>query len=547
MSYSSKKNSLLHFKIESTFFKMLFHSYNFIFVFLPFTIVLFFVIGSKGHHSLAISFLVGMSLFFYGWWNPVYLALITGSILFNYFIGTTLYSNVQSTYSFKKGMLIIGVSSNLILLGYFKYANFFVENLNKLIGNSIYIEHIILPLGISFFTFQQITFLVDAYKGETQKSNFLHYCLFVTFFPQLIAGPILHHKEILPQFSRKSFFKFNHLNFAVGITIFALGFFKKIVLADRIAPYATPIFEAAELGMALTFFEAWMGALAYTFQIYFDFSGYSDMAIGMTRMVGIKLPMNFYSPYKAKNIIEFWRRWHITLSRFMKDYLYIPLGGNRKGPWRRTVNLMLTMLLAGLWHGANWTFVAWGGVHGLYIIINHAWQSFNRTFSSYWTLQSFWLTRILAHSITFFAIAVAWVFFRSESFTGAVNMLSSMALLNGFSLPVSFEPWVGSWSPALIGAGISFDGSFNNNLMNSYKGSKLLGQLCLLAWLAPNTHQFMLSYKPTLEIYSGKVRPWFSRRLEWKPNLFWAVFVVVLIVYGVIKAPGPSEFLYFQF
>ena len=526
---------------------MLFHSYEFIFVFLPLTIILFFAIGGRGHHSLAISFLVGMSLFFYGWWNPVYLVLITGSILFNYFLGMTLNNNEGGTYFSIRGILIIGVIGNLALLGYFKYANFFVENLNILTGNSIHLEQIVLPLGISFFTFQQITFLIDAYKGETQENNFLHYCLFVTFFPQLIAGPIVHHKEMLPQFAKKSFFKFNHSNFAIGITIFALGFFKKIVLADRVALYSTPVFEAAELGTVLTFFEAWMGALAYTFQIYFDFSGYSDMAIGITRMVGVKLPMNFYSPYKAKNIIEFWRRWHITLSRFMKDYLYLPLGGNRRGPWRRAVNLMVTMLLGGLWHGANWTFVAWGGLHGIYIVINHAWHSLNRTLSNYWTFQSGWLTRSLAQGITFLAIVVAWVFFRSESFTGAINMLSSMALLNGISLPVSLEPWIASWFPSLVGSGISFDGSFNNHLIVSSKGGKLLVQLFLLVWLAPNTHQFMLSHNPSLAIYDGKIKAWFSRRLEWKPNLFWAVCVVILIVYGVIKAPGPSEFLYFQF
>ncbi len=313
---------------------MLFNSYEFIFLFLPITLLGFHLIGKHEHYRIAIAWLVGASLFFYGWWNPAYLGLILFSILFNYSIGVLLGNSPGNKLS-KKTILTIGVSINLLVLGYYKYANFFVDTLNALNSTNIVLYEVILPLAISFFTFQQITYLVDSYRGQTKEYKFLHYCLFVTFFPQLIAGPIVHHKEMLPQFANNIVYKIRSKNLAIGITIFALGLFKKVVLADGVSVYSTPVFDAAESGVILTFFEAWAGALAYTFQLYFDFSGYSDMAIGIARMFGILLPLNFNSPYKSTSIIDFWRRWHITLSRFLRDYLYIPLGGNKKGKLRR--------------------------------------------------------------------------------------------------------------------------------------------------------------------------------------------------------------------
>jgi D-alanyl-lipoteichoic acid acyltransferase DltB (MBOAT superfamily) len=300
---------------------MLFNSYEFLFLFLPITLLGFHLIGKQGHHRVAIAWLVGASLFFYGWWNPAYLNLMLFSILFNYSIGISLSSTLGRKLS-SKTILTIGVATNLAVLGYYKYANFFVDNLNALSDSNLILHKVILPLAISFFTFQQIAYLVDAYRGKAREYSFLHYCLFVTFFPQLIAGPIVHHKDMLPQFAKDAVYKLRSKNLAIGITIFTLGLFKKVVLADGVSVYATPVFNAAEAGMILTFFEAWTGALAYTFQLYFDFSGYSDMAIGIARMFGIRLPLNFNSPYKATSIIDFWRRWHITLSRFLRDYLY---------------------------------------------------------------------------------------------------------------------------------------------------------------------------------------------------------------------------------
>ena len=303
---------------------MLFNSYEFIFLFLPTVLLCFHLIGKQGYHRVAIAWLICVSLFFYGWWNPAYLLLILSSVLLNYSVGVLLIHN-SGRNLLSKNILGIGVSVNLAILGYFKYANFFVDNLNALSDTNLILNEVILPLAISFFTFQQIAYLVDAYRGKIIEYNFLHYCLFVTFFPQLIAGPIVHHKEMLPQFANDAIYKLRSKSLAIGMTIFALGLFKKVVIADGISIYATPVFDAAEAGIILTFFEAWSGALAYTFQLYFDFSGYSDMAIGIARMFGIRLPLNFNSPYKATSIIDFWRRWHITLSRFLRDYLYISL------------------------------------------------------------------------------------------------------------------------------------------------------------------------------------------------------------------------------
>jgi len=319
---------------------MLFNSYIFIFAFLPITFSIYFILAKYKSGEMAISFLVVASLFFYGWWNPIYLALIMLSISVNYFIGEAIVrSRTISKNRHTKFLFISGLIFNLGLLAYFKYANFIIENINLVFGFTSQINKIILPLAISFFSFQQVAYLVDTYKGITKEFKFTHYVLFVTFFPQLIAGPIVHHKEMLPQFMKLDNMKPKLDNIVIGVNIFALGLFKKVVLADGIAQYSSPVFNAALTGEPMSLFVAWGGALAYTFQLYFDFSGYSDMAIGITRMFGIRLPLNFFSPYKSLSIIEFWRRWHITLSRFLRDYVYFSLGGNRKGKTRRYINL----------------------------------------------------------------------------------------------------------------------------------------------------------------------------------------------------------------
>jgi D-alanyl-lipoteichoic acid acyltransferase DltB (MBOAT superfamily) len=496
---------------------MLFNSAVFIFIFLPTVLLVFYALGYIGRIRLAIGWLVAASLFFYGWWNPAYLVLILASIVFNYLVGRALGREGGP----KKGTLFFGVAVNLSLLAYYKYANFFVENVNSLAGTQWDLGTIILPLAISFFTFQQITYLVDSSRGLTREYHFLNYCLFVTFFPQLIAGPIVHHGEMLPQFYESKTFRFLRENFATGLTIFLLGLFKKTVLADGAAVYATPVFDAAEAGQVLTFFEAWAGALGYTFQLYFDFSGYSDMAIGIARMFNIVLPLNFFSPYKALNIVDFWRRWHITLSRFLRDYLYIPLGGNRKGPARRYVNLFTTMLLGGLWHGAGWTFVAWGALHGGYLMVNHAWQHATRSITPKGRI-SVMMVHASAWLITMLAVIVAWVFFRALSFDGALRVLGGMSGVNGFVLPAqlvqiipglsSFVDSVGTMK--LLGGG-SIMGVF-----------EMLGLYSLLG---------VLVFMPAMHEMSTRLR----------------TVALALSFYFTIQAVlftrEASEFLYFQF
>ena len=499
---------------------MLFNSYIFILLFLPITLTGFYLIGGKGHHRIALSWLIAASLFFYGWWNPAYLGLLIGSIFANYAIGVALGSVGTPN---KKTLLIIGITGNLMVIGYFKYTNFFIDNLNWATGTNYNLEAIILPLAISFFTFQQIAYLADAYYGKTKEYNFLHYCLFVTFFPQLIAGPIVHHKEMLPQFAKDRVYRFNHVNLAIGITIFALGLFKKVILADSIAVHATPVFDAAHAGAALSFIEAWTGALAYTFQLYFDFSGYSDMAIGLARMFGIKLPINFNSPYKANNIIDFWRRWHITLSRFLRDYLYIPLGGNRHGQTRRYANLMIVMLLGGLWHGAGWTFVLWGLLHGAYLSINHIWHKVCAVISRARN-KPFKLSPVISRGITFIAIVVAWVPFRAADIGSAGHMLGSMFDIQG-----------------------AFSHLIQSELVELDKAFLLILLLWLIAWLMPNTLQIMYRYQPVTDTILSLKLSRSAHIFKWRPATSWAIATSLLMIIALMKLHTASEFLYFQF
>lgn len=519
---------------------MLFNSYIFIFVFLPIVLLGFHLIGKRGHHRIAISWLIGASLFFYGWWNPAYLGLILASIIFNYAVGVSLGGRAS------KLTLVFGVTVNLGLIGYFKYANFFIDNFNAAINANINIEQIILPLAISFFTFQQITYLVDSYRGLTKEYNFLHYCLFVTFFPQLIAGPIVHHKEMLPQFANDGLYRLKSSHLAVGITIFVFGLFKKVVFADNIAIFATPVFDAAESGLTLTLFEAWGGALAYTFQLYFDFSGYSDMAIGIARMFGVVLPVNFYSPYKANSIIEFWHRWHITLSRFLRDYLYFPLGGNRKGKLRRYVNLMITMLLGGLWHGAGWTFIVWGFLHGMYLFINHGWRTLENMVFKQENKNGF-AQNIFGRLITFIAVVIAWVTFRAESLDGAINMYTAMFGYNGISLPNSAESVLGNLSESLSLLGIKYDGMFKNGVFGNTKdGILMLFVMSLIVWFSPSSLDWLKKDKPALGLDHYLLMDKL-KLATWKYNTVFAFVLTLITLACVFSIAEPSEFLYFQF
>jgi len=501
---------------------MLFNSYTFVLAFLPITLAVFLLLGASARHGLASAWLVAASLFFYGWWNPTYLWLIVPSMVVNFLLGLALSDEGKSH---RRLLLGLGIGANLALLGYFKYANFAVDNLNLLLAQPIELSPIVLPLAISFFTFQQIAYLVDAYRGEIREVSFINYSLFVTFFPQLIAGPIVHHKEMMPQFVH-GFSRFRQSNLAIGLTIFTLGLFKKVVIADGIAEFSTPIFKAAASGTPLTLLEAWFGALAYTFQLYFDFSGYSDMAIGIARLFGIRLPLNFFSPYKSRNIIEFWRRWHITLSRFLRDYLYIPLGGNRKGQARRHLNLLVTMLLGGLWHGAGWTYVIWGGLHGLYLVANHLWQRLCGLHPVFKRL----LPRWAAYALTFIAVVFAWVFFRAENLSSALLMVKAM-------LGVGASP--------VLEAGPSLrDTLFANDLFRKPEAVLNWFIICgFITWLMPNTAQLMAAYRPVIELYQTHS----VIRLKWRPTLRWALIISLLALWALQSMNRISEFLYFQF
>ena len=488
----------------------------------------------------ALGFLVFGSLVFYAYWKPAYLLLLLFSIGFNFLVGVVL---ARPDCAGRRGLLIFGVMINLGLIGYFKYSNFFVDNVNRALHTDWNIEQVFLPLAISFFTFQQIAYLVDAYRGKTKEGSLLHYCLFVSFFPQLIAGPIVRHKEIIPQFMRSENMSPQWSNFAIGISIFAIGLFKKTVIADSLSVYVGPVFDTPASAQNIDFFRAWGGTLAYTFQLYFDFSAYSDMAVGAARVFGVRLPVNFFSPYKSTSIIEFWRRWHITLSRFLRDYLYIGLGGNRRGKCRRYVNLLLTMLLGGLWHGAGWPFVVWGGLHGIYLVINHAWRSLLRRTgvnlsASVWYQRLGWL-------VTFNAVVFAWVYFRAPTLEKGNTIILAMLGASGFEVPKGILARVGEFSAVLEAAGVESSFGGGAVLMTNFLWILFAGSIALLI---PNVAQLFSKVHPVLYENDNVFRDIRSvNRMRWRYSNRWAFAIAVAAVAGVLTLQQVSEFLYFQF
>jgi D-alanyl-lipoteichoic acid acyltransferase DltB (MBOAT superfamily) len=519
---------------------LLFNSYEFIFVFFPLCVIGYFVCARFFSLETALGFLVLGSLCFYAYWQPVYLLLLLFSIGFNFAVGRVLSGDNRWK---SRATLVFGITVNLALLGYFKYANFFVDNVNTAFGTHWELGTILLPLAISFFTFQQISYLVDAWQGKTSEYNFLHYSLFVCFFPQLIAGPIVHHREIIPQFMKPENLVPQWSNFAVGISIFALGLFKKTVIADGLSAYVGPVYDAGSVGGNIDFFRAWGSSLAYTFQLYFDFSGYSDMAIGAARVFGVRLPVNFFSPYKSTSVIEFWRRWHMTLSHFLRDYLYIALGGNRKGRYRRYVNLFLTMLLGGLWHGAGWTFVIWGGLHGGYLMVNHGWRH----------LMTRWGDRIsqlpiykgFCWLVTFVAVVFSWVYFRAPTLEQGNQIALAMLGGSGFEIPAGIlarAGALGNWLSAIGFVPVSGGGAMitTNYLWVVFSA--------VIALTLPNVAQIFYRYEPVLyendKVFRDNRE---GRLLTWDYNNRWAIAVALAGVAGILTLQQVSEFLYFQF
>jgi alginate O-acetyltransferase complex protein AlgI len=487
---------------------MLFNSYPFVFIFLPVALAGFYLLG-RVRHNLAIAWLTLMSLIFYAAAGPWFLSILLSSTVFNYGAGILI---ARAKRRASVAFTITAISIDLIVLSYFKYANFAVDNASELFGLPQQHWDIVLPIGISFYTFTQIAFLVDTYTGKVRERGFLQYALFVSYFPHLIAGPILHHAEMIPQFKDKTTSSANLENITSGLSLFVLGLAKKLIIADTLAPYADQVFDAKG---AILIYDAWVAALAYTMQIYFDFSGYCDMAIGLSRMFNINLPINFFSPYKATNIIDFWRRWHITLSRFLRDYLYIALGGNRRGTVRRYANLIITMLLGGLWHGAAWTYVVWGGLHGLYLLINHAYRAArgDRPTSTAMTM--------LSTILTLSCVVVAWVFFRATSVERAIEILRAAASLQtirpgGLLLYFSWEH-------------VEF--------------SLIFGGCLAIVWLLPNSMQmFKVPNPPTAPQENSVIN--ISR---WAPTPKSAIAYGALFTACVLLFERTVKFIYFQF
>ena len=478
---------------------MLFNSYPFIFLFLPVALAGYFVLGRFGNLA-AVIWLALASLAFYSFSNWPFVALLLASIAFNYGIGWLLIERRLRDRT-RLAVATVGIAGDLVVLGIFKYGGFLAANLNAVFSIRFTVD-ILLPVGISFYTFTQIAFLVDAFRGKVARDRLPHYALFVTYFPHLIAGPILHHRDMIPQFESAQAKRPDPHLILCGLIIFAIGLFKKTCLADGIQPMVSLAFGAN----TPSFDQAWIGALAYTFQLYFDFSGYSDMAIGISLMFGVFLPLNFNSPYQARNIIDFWRRWHMTLSQFLRDYLYVPLGGNRHGRILRYVNLMLTMALGGLWHGAAWTFVIWGVLHGAYLCINHAWNHFGPAVAPRFAPAA----NGAAFVLTFLSVVVAWVFFRADSLASAMYVLARMA-----------DPTQVTFGRVEM---------LDTGLILIYAA---------IAWFAPNT-QAIMGYDHQNRSVGEALGAWRIR-----PALLYASAAV--LAFGILGIQQHSEFIYFRF
>jgi D-alanyl-lipoteichoic acid acyltransferase DltB (MBOAT superfamily) len=512
---------------------MLFNSYPFLLLFLPVSLLAYHGLVRLGMPRAGVLAVTLLSLVFYAQWEPAHLPVLILSIAGNLSVGRLLLSQSPPVQRHRRLLLIAGVTANLLALGYYKYAGFLLANLAALAGREVATPAIALPIGISFFTFLQIAYLVDCFHRKGATTDWLRYAFFVSFFPHLIAGPLLHLREMVPQLDRDPRARFQ-LNLAVGLCIFTIGLFKKVVVADTFALPADTVFDQVHATrVPPELLSAWSAALGYTFQIYFDFSAYSDMAVGLSRMFGIRMPINFASPYKATSIVDFWHRWHITLSRFLRDYLYIPLGGGRHGRLMRYRNLLLVMLIGGLWHGAGWTFVAWGAIHGLLLAGNHLWR--DSVVPRLGATLPAWPSRLL----TFIAMVLAWVPFRAADFDTAWLVWGGMAGLNGVVLPTRFAA-LAAWWPGAGAGPLAVPADY----------LLLYAPLALAAcWLLPNTYEIARAAVPAIAT-RGYPATWarsWSRSLRWRPAPAWSVATAMVLATCLLKLNDVSPFIYFQF
>jgi alginate O-acetyltransferase complex protein AlgI len=522
---------------------MLFNSYEFIFVFLPVVVAVFFALG-RASRAWALRWVIAASLFFYAWWRPWNVLIIAPSVLINFALARVLQRlRKQGSRSTAQAVLLMGIAFNVAFLGYFKYSNFLVGAINDVFGTQMFLARIILPLGISFITFQKIAFLVDVHAGRVESFTLQDYCLFVLFIPQLIAGPIVHYREMMPQFHGVSC-RFEKDNVSVGLTLFAFGLFKKVFIADSIVPLVRPIYEQATSGSSIALLSAWIAAVGFTLQIYFDFSGYTDMALGIGRMFGVRLPPNFNSPLRASSIIDFWQRWHMTLTRFLTAYIYNPLAlwmtrrraarvpsgfalpSRGLGAFIELLMfpILLTMLVSGIWHGAGYTFIVWGVLHGFYLTVNHAWRLLGpklwRDKSSYERFM-----QPTGFIITFVCVAASMVIFRSANLKAAADLLQGMLGLHGIGLS-----------------------QLKNISVGRMKIAFWITVPAFIALVCPNSLELLSRYEPALgwkpSPHDGGTA---KTRILWGPSLAWAVAVSMIAAIGILYLGGQSEFLYWQF
>jgi alginate O-acetyltransferase complex protein AlgI len=544
---------------------MLFNSPEFLFVFLPVTLLGFYLLGAVSRRS-AILWLIFLSLVFYGWWRPANILIIGPSIFINYALASFLLRLSQDDGSrhLSKAVLLLGIVFNVLFLGYFKYFDFVYATINDVFGANLILRHVILPLGISFITFQKIAFLIDVQAGRVKSFTFREYCAFVLFFPQLIAGPIVHYREMMPQFGAATC-RFDRQDFAVALTLLFFGLFKKGVLADNITPLVTPIYEHSAASGNTSLLLAWMAAVGFTLQLYFDFSGYTDMALGLARFFGIRLPPNFNSPLKASSIIEFWLRWHMTLTRFLTAYIYNPLvlrmtrrraargqsGFDGRNPTIGAfVSLLMaplvtTMFISGLWHGAGFGFILWGLIHGFYLTINHGWRA---VAGRLWRDRPSY-DRVMKPAglvLTFVLVTTAMVFFRAQTVTSALDLVKGVIGLNGVALPQTLFDHLGiSLTNAFHRIGVTADDSWS---AHDFEMSAIwISFLMFIALICPNTLQILDRYEPALGVKAQRAKRTIGKIVEWSPSLPWAVAVSIVAAIAIVSTGGPSEFLYWQF